>query len=36
LRACIIGNSVTYWHHCIERSDCSETVELGGRLDGLW
>jgi hypothetical protein len=28
LRACIIGNSVTYWHHCIERSDCSETVEL--------
>jgi hypothetical protein len=28
LRACIIGHSVTYWHHCIERSDCSETVEL--------
>src|SRR4029450_10224476 len=28
LRACIIGNSVTCWHHCIERSDCSETVEL--------
>jgi integrase len=29
--ACIMGNSVTYWHHCIERSDCSETVELAKR-----